>query len=65
MNSKKSSKILNNEFLILNIMSYLNPKDLANMSILNSKFYSFSNKFNSYWQTTCQDYFCSTYEEQT
>ena len=62
MKSKKTHRIINNEYLMLNVISYLTPKDLSNIGQLNSKFYEYSNKFNSYWQSACEDYFCPNYE---
>lgn len=64
MNSKKSNKVFNKDYLTLNIISYLNAKDLSNISAVNIKFYNYSNKFNSYWQNACMDYFCSNLDEK-
>lgn len=62
MNPKKQHRIMNNEYLMLNMISYLSAKDLVNISQINKKFYLFSNKFNLYWQSACQDYFSQPFE---
>lgn len=60
----KPHKILTNEFLMINIISYLTPKDLSCVSQLNSKFYSYSSKFNLYWQNACEEYFCCGIDDE-
>lgn len=59
---KRQHKLLYSEYLVINILSYLNAKDLSNACQLNKRFNHLANVFSDYWQRACQDYFCSDYE---
>ena len=58
-----SGLIYNNENLINIIFSYLNVKDLANISSVSKGFNRISNEYNKYWREACNEFFCSSYEQ--
>jgi hypothetical protein len=58
---KKVHKLLTNDNLVYNCISYLKPKDLTNISMVNKKLHKLAKKFNFYWLKECQEMFCSSY----
>lgn len=60
--NQKQHKILKNENLMANCISYLKPKDLSQVGQANKKLNKLVQKYNFYWLKECQDFFCSTYE---
>lgn len=58
----KSHKLLNNKNLVINLVSYLNTKDLAQVSQTSSKFHKYTEHFDYLWKQEYQTAFCSNYD---
>lgn len=64
MNTKtKSNRVIMNEYLTINILSYLSVKEQSSMSLINHSFNKITKKFDFYWKQVCQETFCLTKEK--